>query len=719
MAQHQKEAPPLLLDVWLLSGEKLTSVHTAELTDVRSLKRHLQTLCGKSRFCQRLLHETVNVDDDTMLTSLSTNVQLVLLPFERLSNEQNAALVDALGSGQVGVVEDMLLLPADPNSTVRQFSPITIAAGNGYEAIVGLLLEAGSALHADAATASPLLAACCKGRMQIVSQLLEAGADVDEVSQRGTPLTWAVSSHGQEVGQDKIVEMLLEARADVNKVDGDLYTPLLSAVTFGRNLVIVKLLLGALADTNAICPRRKQTPLCIASEDGDVALMYDLLTAGADRISARRTPLTTAVDGGHVEVVRALTLAGATVDMVDDEWYTPLTRALWGDNVDIVHLLLAARADVDMACPYTAQTPLCMACRTGRVEMVRLLLLSRADKDKSSVRGSPVKLAARAGHVEILRLLLIAGAEPEGDDYWKVVRLLSACGRSASLLAAACDSSHAWRKAVVLLEEMDRRSAKPDIVSYSTAVVACEKASEWAAALSLFSSLRKASVQVDAFGVSAALSACGKGGLWALALDMLAEMSDKSVTPDLFCLNGALSALGRAQLWEETLQHLQMLQSAEGVAPDAVSYNTAISASAESSRWPIALSLFQEMQERDVVPTTISFNAVISALMADTQDQAAAVEAVFAQMLEAKIGPDGKTFCVMIGAQGSGLHWQRAVDLLQEMHRNSLAHGEHDGDARQQVAEILVRSDKRELSQDVIRQAVADGVFKTLSQPEH
>eukprot|EP00439_Symbiodinium_sp_Y106_P045402 s113_g5.t1 len=133
----------------------------------------------------------------------------------------------------------------------------------------------------------------------------------------------------------------------------------------------------------------------------------------------------------------------------------------------------------------------------------------------------------------------------------------------------------AWPQALGMFremqhQEMDRRSAKPDIVSYSTTVVACEKASEWAAALSLFSFLREASVQVDAFGVSAALSACGKGGLWALALDMLTEMSEKSVTPDLFCFNGALSALGRAQLWEETLQHLRMLQSAEGIAPDAV-----------------------------------------------------------------------------------------------------------------------------------------------------
>ncbi|OLQ00778.1 putative E3 ubiquitin-protein ligase HERC4 [Symbiodinium microadriaticum] len=52
----------------------------------------------------------------------------------------------------------------------------------------------------------------------------------------------------------------------------------------------------------------------------------------------------------------------------------------------------------------------------------------------------------------------------------------------------------------------------------------------------------------------------------------------------------------------------------------------------ESSRWPTALSLFQEMQERDVLPTTISFNAVISALLADPQDQAAAAEAVFAKV---------------------------------------------------------------------------------------
>ena len=414
MVQHPRDAAQHLLHIWLVSGEKLASLREEQLTDVLSLKRHLQTLCGKSRFRQRLLHHGTPLADNVKLCSLITDIQLVLLPFVHLTHEQETSLQEALQDGRVKIVEDMLLLPADPDVSLDpDTSLLFLAAYNGHEEIVLLLLEAGSVPYADA-----LCAACRKGHVEIVSMLLGAGAEKDQVCAKGTPLTWAAA--GNSGRQLEIVEMLLEARADLHKMNGALHTPLVSAVAF-RDAKLVHFLLAARADTSTLCSESQQTPLCMAAQKGCVEIVRLLLEAGADieGISEQRTPLTSAVAARKADIVQKLIDYGANVDKVDDELYTPLTRALWGDDTHLVHLLLLGRADADMLCPYTGKSPLCMASGTGRMEMVTLLLLARADKDKGSAQGTPLTLAAGAGHLEVVRLLIIAGAQLEKADSWQ------------------------------------------------------------------------------------------------------------------------------------------------------------------------------------------------------------------------------------------------------------------------------------------------------------
>ncbi|CAE7845594.1 ANKHD1, partial [Symbiodinium microadriaticum] len=409
MVQHPKTAAQQLLHVWLVSGEKLASLCEEQVTDVLSLKRHLQTVCGKSRFRQRLLHHGTPLADNVKLCSFITDIQLVLLPFVHLTRDQETSLQEALLDGQLKSVEDMLLLPADPDVSLglrnRDNSWLRLAAYNGHEEIVRLLLEAGSVPYADA-----LCTACSNGHVEIVSVLLGAGAGKDQVWAQGTPLTWAAA--GDSGRHLEIVGMLLEARADLHKMDGALHTPLTSAVAFGY-AELVHFLLAARADTSTLCSESQQTPLCIAAQEGCVECVRLLLEAGADieGISARRTPLTSAVAAGEAEIVQKLIGDGASVDKVDDELYTPLTRALRGDDTHLVHLLLLGRADADMICPYTGKSPLCMASGTGRMEMVALLLLARADKDKGSAEGTPLTLAAGAGHLGVVRLLIMAGAQ--------------------------------------------------------------------------------------------------------------------------------------------------------------------------------------------------------------------------------------------------------------------------------------------------------------------
>lgn len=326
-----------MLHIWLASGQHVASLSSEGFNDVLALKRHLQRLCGRPRFRQRLLNQG-SLLDETEEVATRTDLQLVLLPFESISLDEVEELIDAAADGQVMKVEEFLKRPVDPDVTDNETTALSEAASEGHVEVARLLLEAGAATDKDdPGYCTPLSASAMCGHVEVVQLLLEAGADRDKVSDRGTPLSWAAYE-----GHVEVARSLLQAGAAKDKVDEDLYTPLFAA-TERRHFQVLRLLLAARADAD-MCPEDTWTPLCFASSVGDVDMVRALLDAGADRdkISKQGTPLTWAAYEGHAEVVRALLLAGADRAKVDEDLYTPLTAAFERRHYKVVRLLLDA-----------------------------------------------------------------------------------------------------------------------------------------------------------------------------------------------------------------------------------------------------------------------------------------------------------------------------------------------------------------------------------------
>ena len=82
---------------------------------IRTVKRHLQHLCGQPRFRQRLLLPDGEMLSDDVVLLGPLDVQLILLPFEASSEAQVAQLQQAARKNHTATMEELLQRPQDPD----------------------------------------------------------------------------------------------------------------------------------------------------------------------------------------------------------------------------------------------------------------------------------------------------------------------------------------------------------------------------------------------------------------------------------------------------------------------------------------------------------------------------------------------------------------------------------------------------------------------------
>ena len=105
-----------MLHITLLSGEDLTSIPCAELSDVKTLKQRLHHQHGlPPRFRQRLLREGSILDDALELDS-PMDLQVLTLPFSEVSETQDR-LYEASRCGPAAEAGELAVLKHSPHST--------------------------------------------------------------------------------------------------------------------------------------------------------------------------------------------------------------------------------------------------------------------------------------------------------------------------------------------------------------------------------------------------------------------------------------------------------------------------------------------------------------------------------------------------------------------------------------------------------------------------
>ncbi|HEX5357285.1 MAG TPA: ankyrin repeat domain-containing protein [Aquabacterium sp.] len=138
------------------------------------------------------------------------------------------------------------------------------------------------------------------------------------------------------------------------------------------------------------------------------------------RDDAGRTPLTMAVQGDQLELVREMIKRGADPDQAGASGMTPLGAAAFFGRETMVRDLLRAGADIDKP-NNMGQTALHLACVSGQIRTVAFLLERGADWRLTNKQGRhALAEAAHTGQLPILQLFKARGMDLSTPDFYRL-----------------------------------------------------------------------------------------------------------------------------------------------------------------------------------------------------------------------------------------------------------------------------------------------------------
>lgn len=165
-------------------------------------------------------------------------------------------------------------------------------------------------------------------------------------------------------------------------------------------------------------PITRGDKLGMAAETGDLVSVKKLLKKGVDpnfrNAASGVTPLGVATERGHLEVMKALLDAGASVNNPTNEGVTPIHIASQFGPAVGVELLCRRGANVNTTCPlFSDAGPLLFATQLNKKRAIEVLIASRADVDGADKKGwTALHAAASFGHANVVMTLIAGRANP-------------------------------------------------------------------------------------------------------------------------------------------------------------------------------------------------------------------------------------------------------------------------------------------------------------------
>jgi ankyrin repeat protein len=307
-----------------------------------------------------------------------------------------------------------------PHPSFEAYSALGCAILNDDEDVIELLLRNGadpnSSVANDECAPSAFILALSRSRglsNETIELFLQNNADIASCWGTESALEVAVSGDAADV-----VETIINL---MSQLPGDQYQNSikrsLAAVTVDfdcpPNYELVKMLVQAGADTNAICSDTRQTLLQKSIEASDIDVIKFLLEHGAEvNIPATEetgTPLQVAILDEEVEIAQLLLEHGADINAppCKKRGATALQAAALNGYYSLVLRLLEDGADVAAApSAVSSRTAIDGAAEHGRLDILQLLLNAYGDRpDLALVCSHAASVAEREGHIGVAHFL--------------------------------------------------------------------------------------------------------------------------------------------------------------------------------------------------------------------------------------------------------------------------------------------------------------------------